>query len=241
MNLIENYTELVAKLQREAIERNRKSLEELGARLGANLVAGGVLHVFGSGHSGIVAREVVHRAGGLVPVSMIHDPTAGWAETVPGYGQRLLARYAAQYGLQKGEMAIIVSNSGRNPSPVEVALGCAAAGLHTVAITSMPMAAATTPALPGGKLLFEVVDRVLDNRVPTGDAAIDLPGIALRTGPVSTFTGALLMQALVLAAIQWMRERDYPIPILQSANTPGGRAFNEELSARYRHRLCRPL
>jgi uncharacterized phosphosugar-binding protein len=241
MNLTGDYIEIVENLQRAALKKNAENLQKLGALLGESLASGGVLHVFGSGHSGIVAREIVHRAGGLVPVSMIHDPTSGWAETIPGYGKRLLARYQAQYGLEKGEMAVIVSNSGRNPSPVEVAEGCAEAGLHSVAVTSLPMAAETKPAFPGGRLLCEVAETVLDNGVPGGDACLELPGHSLKTGPVSTFSGALLLQALVLEAIEWLQEKGHPAPILQSANTPGGREFNEKLSARYRHRLCRPL
>jgi uncharacterized phosphosugar-binding protein len=200
-----------------------------------------VLHVFGSGHSGIVAREVVHRAGGLVPVSQIADPTAGWAEVLPGYGEKLFSRYAAVSGVRAGEVAVVISNSGINPSPVEVALACRAAGLRVVAVTSLGQSKAATARNPLGKKLYECADWVLDNCGITGDAALPLPGHDLKTGPTSTFTGALLLNLLVLEAIQQMTDAGQPVPILQSANTPGGRERNIELSKSYHGRLCRTL
>jgi len=241
MKLTDAYFKKIQSLQEEVMEQNREQIAYLGKVIGNSLSDGGILHVFGSGHSGIVAREIVHRAGGLVPVSMIHDPTSGWAETVEGYGTKLLSRYGYQYGLKEGETAVIVSNSGRNPSPVEIALGCRKAGLHTVGITSLKMARQTTPVHSGGKLLYEVVDTVLDNGVEPGDASLELEGQSLKTGPTSTFTGALLMQAMVLSAIEWLRDEGHSLPILQSANTTGGREYNEKLADSYKHRLCRPL
>jgi len=83
---------------------------------------GGVVHTFGSGHSELISREIIGRAGGLVCVTGIIDPTGGFIENLPGYGERLAARYDRQYQLIAGETVIVISNSGKNASPIDVAL-----------------------------------------------------------------------------------------------------------------------
>lgn len=228
-------------LQHEVQQANAEALATAGSAIGASLAAGGVLHTFGSGHSAILARELVHRAGGLAPVSAITDPTGGWPEKLPGYGSRLFARYEEQYGFQPGEVVIVISNSGRNPSPIEIAFEAKARGGRVVAVTGLPMSRKTSSLHPSGKRLFEIADHVLDTLGETGDAVIPVPGEPLRTGPMSSVSGVLLLNLLALETIDWMLGHEHRPPLLQSANTEGGAERNAELSARYRGRLCRPL
>ena len=128
-SLADAFFDYALDLQRRVREANRGTLPKAGAAIGASLAAGGVLHLFGSGHSAILARELVHRAGGLVPVSAIADPTGGWPEKIPGYGAKLFSRYIEQYGFRQGDVVGVISNSGRNPSPIEVALAGREAGI----------------------------------------------------------------------------------------------------------------
>ncbi|MFP4283268.1 MAG: sugar isomerase domain-containing protein [Opitutales bacterium] len=228
-------------LQRRVREGNRETLQAAGAAIGESLAQGGVLHTFGSGHSAILARELVHRAGGLVPVSSIADPTGGWPEKVPGYGERLFARYAEQFGFEAGEVVVIISNSGRNPSPIEVALGARERGGRVVAVTGLPMSSEVTSLHPSGKRLFEVADDVLDTLGESGDAVLEVPGQPVRTGPLSSVSGVLLLNLLALEAIDWMVAHGHTPPLLRSANVEGGAEYNSGLSRRYRGRLCRPL
>lgn len=237
--LSRSFTELVASLLPQVEEANAASLAALGPIIGASIAAGGVLHLFGSGHSSIMAQELVHRAGGLAPVSTILDPTGGFAETLPGYGERLLLRHHRKFELHRGETLIVISNSGRNPCGIEVALGAKALGLQVVALTSLAMSRAATSLHPSGKRLFEVADHVLDNLGTEGDAALDVPGLGLRTGPTSTLTGAHLLQLLALEVVQWLVDQGHPVPLLRSANLPGGRESNAALDARWRDRICR--
>lgn len=228
-------------LQTRVREANATALAEAGAAIGASLAAGGVLHTFGSGHSAILARELVHRAGGLVPVSSIADPTGGWPEKVPGYGAALFQRYTEAYGFRSGEVAIVISNSGRNPSPIEVALAAKAKGGIVIAVTGLPMSTQTTSLHPSGKRLFEAADHVLDTLGETGDAVLPVPGETLKTGPMSSVAGVLLLNLVALEAIDWMLAHGHQPPLLQSANTDGGSARNAALSVAYQGRLCRPL
>lgn len=220
---------------------NASTLRAVGTAIGRSLANGGVLHVFGSGHSGIIAQEIVHRAGGLAPVSAIADPTGGWAEIVPGYGEKLFQRYAWNFGFQKDEVAIIISNSGKNPSPLEVALAAKNAGGTVVGVTSLRMSQTAVCAHGSGKRLFEIADHVLDNHTPPGDAALPVGESGHKTAPLSTVSGCLLLNLTVLEAIAWMESAGFEPPLLRSANLPGGREYNERLSEKYRGRLSRPI
>lgn len=241
MSLSDNYFDTIEKLLNKTREVNAAPLQDAGAALGKCIAAGGVLHVFGSGHSQIIAREVVNRAGGFVPVSQIVDPTGGWAEVISGYGEKLFYRYAQTYAPQKGDVAVVVSNSGVNPSPVGVALACVEAGMRVVTISNVTLSQKSASKHASGKRLFECGEWALDNCGIPGDAAIELKGTDLKTGAVSTFPGAILMNLLVLEAMQTMQDMNAEIPILQSANTPGGRERNDILSKKYQGRICRPV
>ena len=121
-SLAASYHARAGKLLQQAWETNAPVLAALAPIVGRSLAAGGVVHTFGSGHSEIVAREIIGRAGGLVCVTGIVDPTAGFVENLPGYGTRLVERYDRRYQLLSGEVVIVVSNSGKNGSPIDVAL-----------------------------------------------------------------------------------------------------------------------
>ena len=240
MSLSDSYFDTIEQLLRKTREVNAAALHAAGEALGKCIANDGVLHVFGSGHSQIIAREVVNRAGGFVPVSQIVDPTGGWAEVLPGYGEKLFQRYAQTYAPRKGDVAVVISNSGVNPSPVGVALACVEAGMRVVTISNVTLSRASTSKHPSGKRLFECGECALDNCGVPGDAAISLKGMELKTGAVSTFPGAILMNLFVLEAMQTMQDMGADIPILQSANT-GGRERNDMLSRKYQGRICRPV
>lgn len=225
-------------------ERNAAALHSLGPLVGPSLAAGGVLHVFGSGHSEIIAREIVGRAGGLVCVSQILDPSAGAAENVAGYGTQLVEKHARLHGMDRGETVVVISNSGRNCSPIEVARFARERGLHVVVVTALAMSASPTFASrhPSGAKLHELADVVLDNGGSPGDALVPLPDGAGCTGPTSTMTGVALLNLLHLEVVQWLTDNGHTPPLLRSQNLDGGAMdYNRALAARYRTRLSRPL
>lgn len=229
------------RVQREARENNREVLQLLGPLIGDNLIAGGVLHTFGSGHSEILSRELLGRAGGLVCITGMVDPTEGRIEHLPGYGTHLLETHARLHGMKTGETVIVISNSGKNPAPLEVAAGAKALGLIVVALTSLAMSRQASSSLPDGKRLFEIADHVLDNRGVPGDAIVELPPPHPRAGSTSTLTGAILLNLLQMEIIDHLLSRGHPPPLLKSQNLPGNRESNLQTARPYQHRLSRPL
>ncbi len=239
MPLSEDYYTAATKLVERARTQNAATLKKLGALIGESIAAGGVLHTFGSGHSEIISREIIGRAGGLVCVSGLYDPTGGFIENLVGYGTKLAERYDRAHGLRKSEAIIVISNSGKNSSPIEVALYAKQKGLTVVALTCVEMAKTAATVHPDGKKLHEIADHVLDNCGTPGDAVIAI-GDA-KAGPTSTLSGAMLLNLLSLEITDWLTAHGHTPPILRSQNLPGAIAYNRELAAKYQGRRSRQL
>ena len=241
MSLAQKFFNTSNALQDKAFADNADTLQTAGKLIAESIAADGVLHTFGSGHSQILAAEIERRAGGLVPVSSINDPADGWPEQIAGYGARLFQRYAYQFAVQSGDVVLVISNSGRNASPIEVATEARAAGLKVIALTSLDMSKATTSRHPSGKKLYELADLVLDNGGLPGDAAIDAPGFDYKVGPTSTMSGALLLNILSMEIIENLISMGVTPPTYVSQNADGGAEHNEALATKYRHRIRRPI
>ena len=241
MSLAQTFFDTSNALQDKVFADNAETLQIAGKQIAESIAADGVLHTFGSGHSQILAAEIERRAGGLVPVSSINDPADGWPEQIAGYGARLFQRYAYQYAVQPGDIVLVISNSGRNASPIEVAIEAREAGLKVIALTSLDMSKATTSSHPLGKKLYELADLVLDNGGMPGDAAIDAPGFAYKVGPTSTMSGALILNLLSMEIIENLIAMGVTPPTYVSQNADGGADHNEALAQKYRHRIRRPI
>jgi len=229
-------TALLAK----AREQNQAVISQCAALIGESAATNGVLHVFGSGHSEVIGREIIGRAGGLACVSGIIDPTAGFIENQVGYGTTLAERYDRQYQMRPGESIIVISNSGKNSAPIEVALHAKKKGLNVIGLTSVAMSSTAKTVHPGGKKLHEIADLVLDNLGVPGDTLIDV-GDGAMSGPTSTLIGGMLLNLLMLEVIEWLNANGHPLPLLRSQNLPGAIEHNRAIGEKYRYRLSRQL
>jgi uncharacterized phosphosugar-binding protein len=218
-------SKLLARLARE----NRRALGEASRLVAAAIRADGLVHLFGTGHSSLLAQEAFFRAGGLMNVNplielpwMVYHRPLGAAviERSPKPADRIFRRHRFSPGR---DVAILASNSGRNVLPIEVALRLKARGVPTIGIASLRHARSVPSRHPSGKNLVDVVDVVLDNGGAVGDAAVALPDGGTRMGPTSAVAGfALLHAALVGGAARALREGARPA-VLESANLKGKR------------------
>ena len=134
-------------------------------------------------------------------------------------------------------MLLIASTSGRNAVAIDMALAARELSVTTIAITSMAYTQGVQSRHPTGKRVFEVCDQLIDNCAPMGDAAVELEGLAQRTGPLSTVLGCAAVNAVVTEAIRLLLERGVEPPVFISANLPGGDEHNERLLAENAHRI----
>lgn len=212
------------------IEQTQGTAIQQAAEIVAQAVAGGgLVYTFGSGHSQLVARDAAFRAGGLVSLVHLPDPAWGLFERIEGTGLALLS----QYPVRSGEAIFVISNSGRNPEPIEVALAARQKDLKVIAILSMQHATSVGSRHSSGKKLDELADVALDTGAPSGDAVLSFPGLEERVGPVSTILGATLLHAVIVEAIQNLITHGITPPILISINLEGAIEHNLSLLARF--------
>lgn len=221
---------LLQTLNDQEIER----LEQLGERIGRSVAKGGIVHLFGSGHSHMAAEEPFIRAGTLTAVRAIWpQQITDRFERVAGLGPSILS----MGDVRDGEVLFVISNSGRNPLPVDVALAGSALGAYVVGVGSSAHANAVPSRHPDGHHLINVVDEFLDTHVPAGDALCDdlngLPPI----GPGSTLASVALVDAVMVQAAVAMQQMGHEPPIRVSRNMPGGDAINDRLGEIYGDRI----
>jgi uncharacterized phosphosugar-binding protein len=246
MTAIDRYFDAAGAALAEVAATQGEPLEAAARLVADSVAAGGVLHLFGAGHSQLVALDAYLRAGGLACVNPIVDPALAPAagldvarvERTPGHAATVLQGE----DLRPGEVVVVVSNSGVNPVPVEVALGCRDRGLHVVALTNVEQAKATAARHASGARLHELADVVVDNRCPAGDTAVALPG-GDGVGPVTTVVGAAVVAALAARVAELLAERGAAAPVLVSQNLDGRDAAerNQTLLRAYRGRTRLPL
>lgn len=220
----------------DEIERTEMDAIEQAAQLFADAVMkGGIIQAFGSGHSNAGALEITHRAGGLIPTKNIKEPADGAYESVEGVG----SIFVKKVDIREEDVVVIISNSGRNPLPIELALGAKEKGAKIIAVTSVEASKRLVSRHSSGKNLYQVADVVLDNKIIEGDSTIKVEGLDTRVCGMSTITTATLLQAVTLRAVEIMLESGYNPPIYKSQNIDGGREYNESLEEKYLHRLHR--
>lgn len=231
-----DYIANVHRLIDEMATANAESLGKISELIAASLADDGVLHVFGSGHSSLLAQEIFYRAGGLAPVNAMLDvnltvfgtsrPT--WVERLEGYADSIFA----SYDVRPGEILLIISNSGINPVPIDMALGARKRGMIPIAVGSSSVYADAKSRHSSERSLFDMADHTLDTRVPYGDAIAEFGDV--QTGAVSTMLGSALLNMLTIEIVQQVGTH---APVFVSQNIPGGDEANAALIERYRGRI----
>lgn len=209
----------------------------------ANAVAqDGILYTFGTGHSHIIAEDVAYRAGGLVPVDAIleaaltgHEKVrqSEFMERVEGIAGIVLNYYDPS----AKDAIVIISNSGRNAAPIEMAMHAHERGMPVIAITSLAHSQGTTSRHSSGKKLYELADIVIDNHCIKGDAMIKMEGLPMPVGAGSGVAGMFIMHTIIVQTAQNLLERGIQPPIFMSGNLDGSDEYNNRLMDRYKKRV----
>jgi len=232
---IDEYFTKVDQLLERVLASQRQTMVRI-AEMWANLIQNDhIIYVFGSGHSRYIAGELYFRAGGLAPVMRIDDPAEGSAERIEGYA----INFVGKYDIQSGDNLVVVSNSGINPVPIEVALVGKQMGATVVAVTSLTHSQQAASRHSSGQKLYEAADIVLDTTVPQGDAVVEIPGHAWRVSPVSTLISVAMLNAIVAQTAHNLVALGEQPPVFVSANVPEGDAHNQQIVEKYWRRLTR--
>jgi uncharacterized phosphosugar-binding protein len=210
------------------------------AQLVANtLIAERTVHVFGTGHSHMLAEELFYRAGGLVNVQpllfdglMLHSSAtlSTSLERLPGLAEALLL----DHPIVDGDVMIVASNSGSNAVTSELVQFVMAAGIPVIALTSLNHANSPAARPTSRPRLHELATVVIDNGGCVGDAAVDIVGIDRRVSATSTVVGAAILNAVMAEAIQLAVTQGVIPDIYESSNTSSGDATNHKFTTKGR-------
>lgn len=202
------------------------------------LAAGGVLHIFDSGH--MVSSELVHRAGGLAAFSPltfglnVSNPVRTRAEeALPdnALSFRYIEHVFLTNQLRPGDVLFVGSVSGKTANVVELALQAKAHGLKVIALTALAYSSKLESEHPTGKRLFEAADLVLDNHAPYGDAMLTVEGLDYPVCPASGLGAATVLWAVSAGIIEEMLARGLKPTVFPSVNRPDGRAVLSQVEA----------
>lgn len=174
----------------------------------ANILAsctknGGIIHVFGAGHSNIISEEVFYRSATLANVHAIFESSVaginqatqtGALEKIEGIGQDIVDYQR----LSPPDAMICISNSGNNAVTIDIAKASKEKGLKVIAITNVDYGDELETLHSGGVKLKDVADVVIDNCSVIGDAVVKLEGLDPMVGPSSTIPNIYIINGLLV-------------------------------------------
>jgi uncharacterized phosphosugar-binding protein len=229
----------------QELKRTQARVIQQAAELCAERIAkGGLVFLFGNGHSRMMCEEMTPRQGcypgfvALVETSLSnHANIIGanglraplYLENYEGYAEQILKSF--RFGPQ--DAFIVISTSGIRPVIVEIAMGARERGLPVIAIVSKAHAEEAKAAHSSGKKLTDCADIVIDNVCPAGDCVLELQGLEWRTGPVSTITGAMIINMIRCATAEALLQRGVKPAILPSHQFVGNTSAATQLETFY--------
>ncbi|MFD8147054.1 SIS domain-containing protein [Streptomyces sp. NPDC059708] len=219
-------------------------IAEAGTVIAEAVAAGHRLFAFGAGHSSLPAQDVVYRAGGLALMNFLAVPGTAGVDVMPATLGSALERVDGLAGAvldsspaSDGDVLVVISLSGRNALPVEMAMNARALGLKVIGVTSVAYATETKSRHVSGTYLKDHCDIVLDSKIAVGDAELTADGIEAPFAPASTVVTSAIMQAVMAAAAGELAARGVEPPLLRSGNVDGGHEWNGRVMREYGDRI----
>ncbi|MGG1677945.1 SIS domain-containing protein [Neobacillus sp. NRS-1170] len=230
--------EKIEQVENSEIENLKKAAEKVAEAI----QNGGIVQLFGCGHSHILTEEVFYRAGGLVPIKpilveplMLHE---GALRSSQLERQNDLAEgFLKDQDFRPKDVVFVISTSGRNPVPVDVAQEAQKKGAFVIGITSMEYSQSQPSRHKSGRHLYNSVDLVIDNHSAKGDAALSYEKVAAPFAPTSTVVGTVILNAIFAEAIKIIADNGNEPPIFLSGNIDGSDEHNNRLVEQYRSRI----
>ncbi|NGO10938.1 SIS domain-containing protein [Streptomyces sp. HC44] len=225
-------------------DEEAEAVAAAGTLIADTVAAEGRLFAFGAGHSSLAAQDIVYRAGGLALMNLLAVPGAVGVDVMPATLGSALERVDGlatavldSSPARAGDALVIISLSGRNALPVEMALHARALGLKVIGVTSVAYASETESRHSSGTYLKDHCDVVLDSKIAIGDAELTLDTVPAPFAPASTVVTSALLQAVMATAAGTLADRGIEPPLLRSGNVDGGHAWNGRVFEEYADRI----
>ena len=243
MKVMEQYLARCRKLV-DAVSAQHEAISQVADRFATTILADRMVHVFGSGHSRIMVEEMWPRYGSfpgfnpLVELSLsFHHPVVGsngqrqamFLENVSGLAGRILRNF----DLSTQDSALVVSSSGCNIVPIEIAEEFQACGVFVAALVSQAHSDASHSNRADGKKLTDFADVVLDTGAPVGDSMVNIEGLETPVAPGSTVGGCMVVNCLKAEIAERLVKAGRPPRVLTAAAVIGAEPARELFEAAY--------
>jgi uncharacterized phosphosugar-binding protein len=220
------------------------ALDEAADLSAAAIAGGGLVHMFGTGHSRIPVEEMFPRYGSypgfhpLVELSTtFHTQVVGsngqrqamFIERVEGLAEVILTNFT----LGPPDVMLVISASGVTANPIEMAIGARRRGLPVIAITAVDHSRATPSSHSTGTRLMDHADVLLDLGTPAGDALVCLDGLDTPVGPGSSVAGVALVNELKVRTAERLVSRGAMPPVLTASSVVGAERSARLFDAAY--------
>lgn len=240
--LYKEYLKKIHTILEKAEVTQASSIEEAARIIADSIKKGGILHVFGCGHSQMYAMEVFYRAGGLVPVNAILTPALSLEPKAPlsthGEREEGLAKIILENEtIGENDVMFIASTSARNAVPIEMAIEAKKRGMKVITLISSEFANNVTSRHKSGKKAHEFADVVLDNCGVLGDGIMEIDGLEAKFGPTSSIIGFAILQSIIVQTTENLVKEDVKVPIWVSANLDKGDNINKVYIEKFRSRI----
>jgi uncharacterized phosphosugar-binding protein len=213
----------------DAIEGTQLAgIRQASERFASTILAGRLVHVFGTGHSRMAVEEMFPRYGSfpgfhpIVELSMsYHNPVVGangqrqamFLENVQGFGPVLWRNFVTA----PADSLLAISSSGCNAVTIDVAMEAKRLGMYVVALTSLANANASDSRHESGRKLHEEADVVLDQQAPPGDSVVWIPGLETPVAPLSSVTSCTIINLIKAEVARLLTEAGHPPKVLTAA------------------------
>jgi uncharacterized phosphosugar-binding protein len=244
MKAAASYFEKAIELLGEVRDQELAAIDQAAEVCASGIAHGGLVFLFGNGHSRMMCEEMTPRQGcfpgfvALVELALSnHADIVGanglraplYLEKYEGYAEEILKSF--HFGPH--DAFIVISTSGIRPVVVEMAAGASRRGMPVIAILSRQHSERVPSAHSSGKKLADVADIVIDNHCPPGDCVQEIEGLEWRTGPVSTVTGAMIINMLRCEVAERLVARGVKPVLLPSHQFVGDTGAAQQLDRFY--------
>ncbi|MFL5808999.1 MAG: sugar isomerase domain-containing protein [Flavisolibacter sp.] len=243
MNVIDEYLQKCEGII-QTIRKQKKEIEQTASLFANTILAGRMVHLFGSGHSRIMVEEMWPRYGSfpgfnpIVELSLTyHNNVVGangqrqamYLENIPGFAERILRNFS----LSEKDSALIVSSSGCNIVPIEMAELFQQKKIKVVALITKDHSEKSTSKRTDGKKLSDFADIILDTGAPAGDSMIYIDGLETPVSPGSSVGGIMLVNSIKAEVARLLTEAGHPPKVLAAASVIDAEKAKDLFEAAY--------
>lgn len=243
MNEIRQYIEK-SRMICNRVEEQEEKIITAASWFAKSIMAGRMVHVFGSGHSRIMVEEMWPRYGSfpgfnpIVELSLtFHNLVVGangqrqamFLENVSGFAERILRNFV----LSDQDTALIISSSGTNIVPIEMAEGFKKNNIKVVSIISTEHSEASKSKRADGIKLGDISDLVIDTGAPKGDSMIHIEGLKTPVAPGSSLGGILIINCIKAKIASILTLAGHPPTVLSASNVVGEKMATELFEKAY--------